>query len=99
MAGRPTLRLLAGLVGRAALAGPGGAQQAALPQIAPAPVTAPAQLDQQQAETLGTGRDLNERMTIGVSIGGRGPFQFIVDTGAERTVISSELARSLDLQP
>jgi predicted aspartyl protease len=100
MVGRPKVRLLAGLIGIAALAGPGAAQQATPPQVAaPAPVTAPAQLDQQQAETLGTGRDINERMTIGVTIGGRGPYPFIVDTGAERTVISQELARSLDLQP
>lgn len=100
MVGRASLRLLAGLIGIAALAGPGAAQQAAPPRTtAPPPVTAPAQLDQQQAETLGTGRDLNERMTIGVTIGGRGPYPFIVDTGAERTVISSELARTLELQP
>ncbi len=100
MVGRPNVRLLAGLLGIAALAGPGAAQEAPPPSIAaPSPVTSPAQLDQQQAETLGTGRDINDRMTVGVSIGGRGPFPFIVDTGAERTVISSELARSLALQP
>ena len=100
MVGRPSVRLLAGLLGIAALAGSGAAQEAPPPDIAaPAPVTAPAQLDQQQAETLNTGRDVHDRMTVGVSIGGRGPFPFIVDTGAERTVISSELARSLSLQP
>lgn len=100
MVGRPKVRLLAGLFGVAALAGPGAAQESAPPVIAaPPPVTAPAQLDQQQAETLTTGKDVNERMTVGVNIDGRGPFPFIVDTGAERTVISSELARSLALRP
>src|SRR5205085_7473083 len=107
MVGRNSVRLLAGLLGIAALAGPGAAQETAAPAAvsppavaAPAPPeTTPAQLDQQQAETLGTGRDLNDRMTVGVNISGRGPFPFIVDTGAERTVISSELARSLSLQP
>ena len=101
MVGWHKVRLLAGLFGIAALAGPGAAQEAAPPPTIPAspPVTAPAQLDQEQAETLGVGRDVDERMTVPVNISGRGPFPFIVDTGAERTVISSELARSLSLQP
>src|SRR5687768_18112237 len=41
--------------------------------------------------------DEDERMTVAVNIDGRGPYRFIVDTGAERTVISSELARALGL--
>lgn len=95
MVGRYQVRLLAGFIGIAALAGPGAAQDNAPPPV----VTPPSQLDQQQAETLGTGRDVDERMTVGVNISGQGPFPFIVDTGAERTVISSELARRLSLQP
>ncbi|MBA2770996.1 MAG: aspartyl protease family protein [Sphingomonas sp.] len=42
-------------------------------------------------------QDRTERMTVPVSIGGRGPYRFVVDTGAERTVISRELARELSL--
>jgi predicted aspartyl protease len=38
-------------------------------------------------------------MTVGVRIDGRGPFAFVVDTGAERTVISTELAGQLRLAP
>jgi predicted aspartyl protease len=38
-------------------------------------------------------------MTVGVKIGGRGPFPFVIDTGAERTVISTELAGALRLAP
>jgi predicted aspartyl protease len=91
------------LIGIGALAGPGAAQDSAPPPpfiSAPAPlITPPDQLDQQQAETIRTGQDINDRMTVGVEIGGRGPFPFIVDTGAERTVISSELANSLSLRP
>ena len=97
-----SLRLLVGLGGMMALAGSVAAQEAPPPApeiAAPPPTVDPAMLDQQQAETLGTGRDVNDRMTVGVNIDGRGPFPFIVDTGAERTVISSELARSLALQP
>lgn len=93
---RSPVRLLAGLLAIGALAGPGVAQETAPTIAAPPPAT---QLDQQQAETLQYGRDPDERMTVGVNIGGQGPFRFIVDTGAERTVISSELARTLALRP
>lgn len=97
---RSPVRLLAGLIAIGALAGPGVAQEAPPPAIAAAPpATVPAQLDQQQAETLQIAPEVDERMTVGVNIGGRGPFRFIVDTGAERTVISSELARTLALRP
>jgi len=49
------------------------------------------------AETIGYAADAGQRMTVSVNVAGRGPYRFIVDTGAERTVISSELARSLGL--
>lgn len=42
-------------------------------------------------------RDDHDRMTLGVRVGNRGPFAFLVDTGAERTVISRELAGQLRL--
>lgn len=48
-------------------------------------------------ETLGYRPDTTERMTVPITIGGRGPFRFIIDTGAERTVISRELAGRLAL--
>jgi predicted aspartyl protease len=37
------------------------------------------------------------RMTVPVQIAGAGPYQFIIDTGAQRTVISRELAVQLGL--
>lgn len=37
------------------------------------------------------------RMTVPVAIGPTGPFRFIVDTGSERTVVSTELATALGL--
>ena len=40
-----------------------------------------------------------DRMTVPVSVDGQGPYRFLVDTGAERTVISRELARRLALEP
>ena len=66
------------------------AQNAKLPQPAPIdPAVAP-------PETLGLDFD-QSRMTVPVSIGASGPYRFIIDTGAERTVVSNELAGSLNL--
>ena len=55
--------------------------------------------DPATTETLGYRADSGERMTVPIMIGGRGPFRFIIDTGAERTVISRELAARLALDP
>ena len=41
--------------------------------------------------------DASRRMSVPVMIGAEGPFAFLVDTGAERTVISRELANRLAL--
>lgn len=43
--------------------------------------------------TIGAG----SRMTLPIVIAGRGPFRFLVDTGAERTIVSAELAQELSL--
>ena len=44
-------------------------------------------------------KDDAERMTVPVRVNGRGPFPFVVDTGADRTVVSRELATTLGLKP
>lgn len=41
--------------------------------------------------------DATRRMAVNVTVGGEGPFSFLVDTGAERTVIARELAERLGL--
>ena len=41
--------------------------------------------------------DATRRMSVKVMVGGKGPFAFLVDTGAERTVIARELAQRLGL--
>ena len=41
--------------------------------------------------------DRNRRMTAPVTINGQGPFDFVVDTGANRSIISNELAARLGL--
>jgi len=41
--------------------------------------------------------DATRRMSVEVMVGGKGPYSFLVDTGAERTVIARELAERLGL--
>jgi len=67
---------------------------------APAPaISAPAAPAPASDESyaLDFGQDRHARMTVPVSIGTSGPYAFIVDTGAERTVIARELAATLQL--
>lgn len=54
---------------------------------------------QTQTDSLAFGRDSTNRMTVPVRLGGTGPYNFLVDTGSERTVISRQLAHRLGLQP
>ena len=44
-------------------------------------------------------QDLQGRPVIGLKINGKGPYRFILDTGAVTTVISDELSRELSLTP
>jgi len=46
-----------------------------------------------------SGADLAGRVTVPVRINGEGPFAFVMDTGANRTVLSQELAARLGLPP
>ena len=41
--------------------------------------------------------EVDQRMTVPVQIAGAGPYRFIIDTGAQRSVISRQLARRLNL--
>lgn len=65
-----------------------------LAAAAPAPPAPSAISEQVQGR-----RDLGQRLTVPVTIDGGGPYHFVVDTGAERTVISRELADRLTLAP
>ena len=49
-------------------------------------------------DTLGFTRDKYRRMTLPVTLDGKGPFRFLVDTGSDRSVISRELAATLLLR-
>jgi predicted aspartyl protease len=48
-------------------------------------------------DEIAIGKDIGDRMTVEVSVSGRGPYRFLVDTGSERTVISRQLANRLQL--
>lgn len=43
------------------------------------------------------GEQVDTRMAVGVTVNGRGPFRFVVDSGADRSVIGERLARALRL--
>jgi len=63
---------------------------------APTAVTPP---EPSPEEILLEFRELATRMTVPVTIAEAGPWNFVVDTGAERTVVSRELAATLGLAP
>ncbi len=65
-------------------------------QVAPAPAPSPPTYE--PTTVIDTGIDRTLRMTVPVTVDGRGPYAFVVDTGADRTVLSRELADHLDLQ-
>ena len=78
-------------LGIGVLAAPGlSAQQTTPASVPAAPAPAP--------DVLRLG-ERTDRMTVPVSIGPHGPFPFIVDTGAERSIVSRELAGYLKLAP
>ena len=66
---------------------------AAVPAPAQQAVAPAAAVPEQQLDFTNS----NGRMSVPVMISGGGPYHFIVDTGAQRTVISRELAGSLGL--
>jgi hypothetical protein len=49
--------------------------------------------------TLVAKKDRTARLTTQVFVNGQGPFDFVIDTGANRSVISKELAARLSLPP
>jgi predicted aspartyl protease len=67
----------------------------------PSPDGAPASPDAASSESaagnLALSHDAASRLTVSVMIDGNGPFNFVIDTGSDRTVISRELASRLEL--
>jgi len=50
-----------------------------------------------QTDDVAVQDDGHDRMTVPVRFRGAGPFDFLVDTGADRTAVSRELAQRLNL--
>jgi predicted aspartyl protease len=66
----------------------------------PAAPPASAAVDQTtQTEDVAFRTDSDDRMTVPVRLSGMGPFRFLIDTGADRTAISSQLASRLNYLP
>ena len=62
------------------------------------PAPAPAAVDPlEPVLMLDASLDINDRLTVEVMLNGLGPFQFIVDSGADRSVLSETLANRLTL--
>jgi predicted aspartyl protease len=68
---------------------------AALPQLH---ASAGAQ-DAGDVDVVTTRTDVHDRMTVPVRVGSDGPFRFLIDTGAQNTVLSTALAERLALKP
>lgn len=60
-------------------------------------VASPQPGDGAAPDKIAMGVDSFDRMTVPVRLAGAGPFRFLVDTGSDRTAISSELAVRLRL--
>ena len=89
-----TLRFLGIAMIALAASAPGFAQNSA--PIVP-PASPSAAIDQTtQTEDVGFRRDDGDRMTVPVRLSGTGPYRFLIDTGANRTAISTELASRMN---
>jgi predicted aspartyl protease len=51
-----------------------------------------------QTEDVRFKNERDDRLTVPVRLSGAGPYQFLVDTGADRTAVSRELVAKLNLQ-
>ena len=57
----------------------------------------PEQFLRPDAEQIAIAKDRLERMTVSVSIAHGGPYEFIIDTASQRTILSKEIAGALAL--
>lgn len=48
-----------------------------------------------EVDLIQTGEDRHQRLTVPVSIGASGPYEFMVDTGSQHTVLATSLAGTL----
>ncbi len=74
---------------------------AAAPLLFALPISVSQETAQQasEVELLAIGTDRADRMTVPVRVLEKGPFNFLIDTGAQNTVLSTALASRLALVP
>jgi predicted aspartyl protease len=78
--------------GAAALAfAPGLARAAAVADLPPTKAT--------PADIVQGASDFQDRLTVETYVNGKGPFQFVIDTGADRSILSEDLGFALGLPP
>jgi predicted aspartyl protease len=70
---------------------------AAAASVSAAAPETPAPVDPSTADSIALKTERHERVTVPVTIKGQGPFRFMVDTGAQATVVSTALAERLGL--
>ena len=89
----------AGSLSRRRFVGYGVASVALAPQLAKAQSIAPPLpgAPPDDAARIAAANDAAKHLTVPVMISGRGPFRFVVDTGADRSVIAEDVAVQLGL--
>ena len=90
----PRRHFLAGAAGLAGLASPVAYAQTV---ITPKPDILPGAAADDDSAAVAAGRNVSQHLTIGVMLNGKGPFNFVVDTGAELTVLADNVASELAL--
>ena len=77
---------------------PGPAGQASVPEPISPSIESSTQADSLTSTQL-LKQNASSRLTLEVTINGKGPYAFLVDTGSDRSSISRELAATLNLPP
>jgi predicted aspartyl protease len=90
---RLSRRQLIGYSAAAASLLPASAAMAEAPASKPPDAVDAAQVQ----DKVATGKDIAHHMTVDVMINDQGPFRFVVDTGADRTVLADDVAVTLGL--
>jgi hypothetical protein len=69
------------------------------PRVGEQPSSPPLSREQSLLFALPTTRDHIGRVVVQATVNGKGPFRFIVDTGATHSTVTPDLVRALGLQP
>lgn len=76
-----------------------GALASTTPIVPPATPPVQTEATDVASDTIETAIDRALRMTVPTRVNGQGPFNFTIDTGADRSVVSDRLATALALPP